>query len=112
MSTPKALLKALDKRDGHLCAWSGIDTGQLVPQHRQGGMGGRRDKHRLSNLVWLDSLINGLIESDPLYQSVAIQRGIKVSGFADPTVTLIDHAVHGCVYLDDEGGFRALVQGR
>lgn len=105
MATPKRLLIALDERDGHLCAWSGIDTGRLVPQHRQGGMGGRKGKHRLSNLVWLDSLINGLIESDPFYQSVAFERGIKVSGFADPADTPIDHAVHGHVFLDDAGGF-------
>jgi len=29
-----------------------------------------------------------------------------VSGFADPAETPIDHAVHGLVYLDDQGGFR------
>ena len=103
---PKRLLDALDKRDTHVCAWTGIDTGRLVPQHRQGGMGGRKDKHRLSNLVWLDSLINGLIESDPLYQAEAVARGIKISGFADPTAIPVTHIVHGRVFIDDGGGIR------
>jgi hypothetical protein len=107
--TPKALLKQLDERDGHVCAWTGVDTGRLVPQHRQGGMGGRKSKHRLSNVVWLDSLINGLIESDPVYQADAVRRGIKVSGFADPEKVPIEHAAHGLVLLKDSGaveGFR------
>lgn len=109
---PKGRLKDLDARDGHLCAWTGVDTGRLVPQHRQGGMGGRKNKHRMSNLLWLDSLINGFIEADPFYQSEALRRGIKVSGFSDPAKIPVDHAIHGLVYLDDEGGrTSALVQG-
>lgn len=105
-AVPKRLLAALDTRDGHVCSWTGIDTGRLVPQHRQGGMGGRKDKHRLSNLVWLDSLINGLIESDPIYQAEAVARGIKISGFGDPTAIPVTHIVHGRVFLDDDGGIR------
>lgn len=103
--TPKATLKALELRDGHVCAWNGYDTGRLVPQHRQGGMGGRKGKHRLSNVVWLDSILNGLIESHPRLQREAIMRGIKVSLHADPTLVPVNHAVHGWVLLDDEGGF-------
>jgi hypothetical protein len=106
---PKRLLDALDKRDGHVCSWTGIDTGRLVPQHRQGGMGGRKDKHRLSNLVWLDSLINGLIESDPVYQAEAIDRGIKISLHADPTAIPVTHIVHGRVFIDDAGGIRSVL---
>lgn len=110
-SVPKRLLAALDVRDGHVCAWTGIDTGRLVPQHRQGGMGGRKGKHRLSNLVWLDSFINGLIESDPTYQAEAIRRGIKISGFADPLEEPVEHVVHGCVRLDDAGSVRSVPSG-
>jgi hypothetical protein len=108
---PKRLLEALDARDGHVCAWTGVDTGRLVPQHRQGGMGGRKGKHRLSNLVWLDSLLNGLIESDPTYQAEAIRLGIKISGFADPAAEPVEHVVHGRVVLDDDGGFRSVPSG-
>lgn len=103
--TPKATLRAIEARDGHRCAWDGIDSDTLVPQHRQGGMGGRKNKHRLSNVVWLDSIRNGLVESDPELQAEAVRRGIKVSGFADPSTVPIDHAVHGLVLLDDSGGF-------
>ena len=110
-AVPKRLLDALDDCDGHVCAWTGIDTGRLVPQHRQGGMGGRKDKHRLSNLVWLDSLVNGFIESDPVYQAEALRRGIKISLHADPLQESVEHAIHGVVYLDDQGGISALVQG-
>lgn len=102
--TPKALLKALDDRDGHVCSWLGYDTGRLVPQHRQGGLGGRKNKHRLSNLVWLDSLINGVIESDAWYQAEAKRRGIKISLHDDPETIPVTHSVHGVVLLRDDGG--------
>jgi hypothetical protein len=107
-ATPKATLKALERRDGHLCAWTGTDLGRLVPQHRQGGMGGRKSKHRLSNIVWLDSLINGLIESDAVLQGEARRRGIKISLHADPTRVPVEHAVHGWVLLGDAGELSAL----
>ena len=84
MSTPKRLLKALTNRDGHMCVWTGLDTDRLVPQHRQGGMGGGDSKHCIENLLWLDSIVNGLIESDPWYQAEAKRRGIKISQHADP----------------------------
>lgn len=103
MTTPKALLKALEARDGHRSAWTGNDTDTLVPQHRQGGMGGRKNKHRLSNVVWLESDINGLIESDAEMQAEAIRRGIKVSGFDDPRHVPIVHAIHGRAFLGDDG---------
>ena len=103
MSTPKALLRQLEARDGHVSAWTGEDCPELVPQHRQGGMGGRRGKHRLSNVVWLESLINGLIESDSEWQAEAVRRGIKVSGFEEPSHVPIVHAVHGRCLLADDG---------
>jgi hypothetical protein len=105
MTTPKALLKALEARDGHVSAWTGQDVPELVPQHRQGGAGGRKDKHRLSNVVWLESLINGLITSDPEWQAEAKRRGIAISLHADPTQTPIEHEVHGLVLLADDGSW-------
>lgn len=100
---PPKVLAELERRDGRRCAWTGEESDRLVPQHRQGGAGGRRGKHRLSNLVWLDSLINGLVESDAVLQGEAIRRGIKISLHADPTLVPVLHAVHGAVYLTDEG---------
>lgn len=102
-SVPKAVLRALEARDGHRSAWTGDDCPELVPQHRQGGMGGRANKHQLSNLVWLEAALNGLIESDPRYQAEAVRRGIKVSGFADPRLVRVDHAVHGPCFLTNDG---------
>lgn len=101
--TPRVLLAALEKRDGRRSAWTGNEGETLVPQHRQGGMGGRAAKHRLSNVVWLESDVNGLIESDPAWQAEAVARGIKISAWADPEVTEVRHAVHGLVLLRDDG---------
>lgn len=82
-SVPLPILRKLTARDGHECTMTGTDTDRLVPQHRQGGVGGRRNKHRLANLLWLDSITNGLIESDPRLQAVAKAWGVKVSLHAD-----------------------------
>jgi hypothetical protein len=66
-------------------------------------MGGRPSLHRLSNLVWLESNVNGLIESDSEWQAEAYRRGIKISGSADPELAEVRHAVHGAVLLRDDG---------
>jgi len=101
--TPAPLLAALEARDGRRSAWTGDESDTLVPQHRQGGMGGRRSKHRLSNVVWLESSINGAIESDPEMQAEAVRRGIKIGGHDDPELVEVRHAVHGLVLLRDNG---------
>lgn len=107
MTTPKALLKGLDARDGHRCAWhweGACDTETLTPHHRSNrGMGGSRSKNRLSNLVWLCAEFNGLIESDSALAEVARGRGIKVSSHAEPSHEPIIHAVHGRCLLADDG---------
>lgn len=106
---PPRMLDALDARDGHRSAWTGkeyvrgSDSDVLVPQHRQGGMGGRPGKHRLSNLVWIESELNGAATSDPERQAEAKRRGIAISLHADPRVEPVKHAVHGEVYLTDDG---------
>lgn len=104
MSTPKALLKALTERDGHRSAWTGNDVDTLVPQDRANrGMGGYKGNQRLSNFVWLESWINGLIESDANWATEARLRGIKISRYEEPTLIPITHAVHGRVILNDDG---------
>lgn len=75
---PRKTLEVLLDRDGHICVMTAADTERLVPQHRQGGMGGRADKHRPVNLLWLDSLLNGHIEADADWQTVAKVLGVKV----------------------------------
>jgi len=104
MTTPKALLKGLEARDGHRSAWTGNDDETLVPQDRSNrGMGGYRGNNRLSNFVWLESHINGLIESDAEWAAEARRRGIKISRYDEPSHTPIDHAVHGRCLLADDG---------
>lgn len=108
MSLPKKLLRALEDRDGRACAWhpEGMcDPKTLVPQHRANrGHGGRPSLNRLSNLVWLCSSVNSLIEDDAGYADQARGLGIKISSHAEPSAEPITHAVHGRVYLDDLGG--------
>jgi hypothetical protein len=87
-ATPKRLLRALDARDGHVCAWHGpqCDPDTLVPQHRASrGMGGRLSAMVIENLVWLDSWQNGLLESDSAVAAIALARGIKISSHRDPS---------------------------
>lgn len=103
--TPKRALRALEARDGRECAWHGVDgcdPDTLVPQHRQGGMGGSKRKHRLSNLVWLCSLMNGEIESDADLAEEARRRGIKVSQHTDPVLVPVEFP-SGRFWLTDDG---------
>lgn len=104
-AVPKAILRAITERDGHRSAWTGLDSDTLVPQDRANrGMGGTKT-FLLSNYVWLESEFNGLIESDAKWAEEARRRGIKISKFADPRLIPINHAVHGDVFLDNDGGF-------
>lgn len=116
MSTPKPLLKALDLRDGHRCAWhpAGMcDAETLVPQHRANrGHGGRKSLHRLSNLIWLCSRLNSEIESDAVTAVLARRTGIKISSFAEPSSVPIHHSVHGLVTLGDDGSVVPAVELR
>jgi len=102
--TPKALLRALEARDGHHSAWTGNDVETLVPQDRSNrGMGGYKGNLRLSNFVWLESDINGLIESDADWAAEARRRGIKISRYENPADIPITHAIHGRCILNDDG---------
>lgn len=107
MSVSKPLLRALEERDGRVCAWHGSSCGTetLVPHHRSNrGMGGDKSKNRLSNIVWLCAVTNGLIESDAEWAARARNLGIKLSIHDYPPGALIDHALHGPCWLDDNGG--------
>ena len=102
--TPKPVVRAVWERDDGLCAWHGdaCDPDTRVPQHRQGGMGGSKRKHRLSNIVILDSLTNGLIESDPDMAAEARRRGIKISQHDDPRHVPVTYP-DGTYWLTDDG---------
>lgn len=103
-ATPKRIIIGLDERDGRRSAWTGVYSDTLVPQDRANrGMGGFKGNVRLSNYVWLESWINGLIESDAKWAAEARRRGIKISRYDDPEQEPIIHAVHGRVRLLDDG---------
>lgn len=100
---PKTQLELLTRRDGHVCAMTAQDTDRLVPQHRTGGMGGSPTKHRLANLIWLDSIYNGLIESDAELAAVASAWGVKVRLHARPeNVPVFFQHEHAWFRLDGE----------
>lgn len=66
-------------------------------------MGGSKSKHRLSNVVWLESVLNGLIESSPSLQAEAKERGIKISRHADPETIPVQYADGTWWLLRDDG---------
>ena len=77
--------------------------------HRGGrGMGGFKGANTLSNACAICSVDNGLIESDPEMQLLAVQRGVKLSRYDDPATKPLLHPVYGWVLLTDDGGFALL----
>lgn len=116
-AVPKRLLKALDTRDGHRCAWhweGACDTATLVPQHRQNrGMGGSKAGMTITNLVWLCAEFNGRIEANAHTARAAIGRGIKVPRNGRYTAADIPilHAAHNSWgSLDEVGGFTPMLE--
>lgn len=84
--TPAKTIRALDRRDaeqGRACVMTGRQTDRIVPQHRQGGAGGRKNKHRLTNVLWLDSIFNDWIERDDEWAAHAQAWGVKVPIWVD-----------------------------
>lgn len=102
--TPKRALRALEARDGRVCVMTGTTGDRLVPQHRAGGMGGRKNKHSLPRLLWLDSIANDLIESDPEWQALALAYGVKISLHVAPErVPVFFRHEHAWFVLEGDG---------
>lgn len=93
-------------RDGHKCAMCGHRA--TTANHRANrGSGGFRGANKISNGCAICDRCNGEIESDPVQQTRAILRGVKISRYADPTVEQYLSPLYGVnVLLDDEGGFQ------
>jgi len=97
-------VRAIRERDGNVCAWTGVESDRLVPQHRANrGMGGSRKANRLSNGLLLDSLINGQIEADAGMAAEARRRGIKISLHADPRLVPVLYPDGLFYWLLDDG---------
>lgn len=107
MAVAKKLVEALRARDGDVCAFTGVESDRLVPHHRANrGAGGFKAGDRLSNLVLVDSIVNGRFEHD--LQGKAKLLGFKISRYADPESIPLFHKVHGWVLLRDDGGVTQL----
>lgn len=99
-------------RDRGQCAWCGDrpegerGTGWSVHHRRPRGMGGTRrdDTNSPANLVILCGSgvdqCHGTVESR---RGDAYDRGVLVRQNFDPSQVAIEHAVHGWVYLTDDG---------
>lgn len=81
-------------------------SGMLVPQHRYGGMGGGKAKHRPSNVISFNSMVNGELESNYTVARIAREKGWKIEAWQDPAETPVFHALRGWVILDDNYGIR------
>jgi hypothetical protein len=67
-------------------------------------MGGDPTKNVLSNLVWVESDLNELMESDAETAQLARARGIKIPRWMASDGAPIFHAAHGgWVLLGDDG---------
>lgn len=106
--TPPGQLHALARRDGDRCVMTATSGERIVPQHRAGGMGGRKDKHRLENLLWIDSLVNGLIESDSEWQATAKAWGVKVSLHVEPGTVPVFYRYEHAWFMLEGGGRRQI----
>jgi hypothetical protein len=68
-------------------------------------MGGDPSRDVLSNLVWLESEINALIEADAAWADEARTRGMKLRSGVDPAREPLWHEGHRrWVLLGDDGG--------
>jgi len=77
MMTYKQFSKLLE-RDGGRCYHCGAAGDNLVPQHRiNRGMGGSKERERLSNIITLCSIVNGLLESDADVARLGRDKGWK-----------------------------------
>jgi len=100
--TPKQFQRYLN-RDVNGCYHCG-DVETAIPQHRANrGMGGSRKRDHPANIVVLCSLVNGLIESDVGWQTLAREYGWKLSSWDDPLFVPVYEAMWGEWWLlDDE----------
>jgi hypothetical protein len=99
-ATHASIAVKVTRRDGHICAWLGRDTGDLILYSRTGHSFNTPADH-----VWLDSYLARAIHDDPLTGMEAANRGVVINPGSNPACTRLYHAVHGPVVLDDKGGW-------
>jgi hypothetical protein len=108
--TPKEFEKYL-VRDRYRCLHCGLEDSTLIPQHRLNrGMGGSKARDVSSNIIVLCSKFNWLIEADPIWAKLAIERGWKLKSGQVPKETPVYDSFSGSYYLLDDSFGKELVQ--
>ena len=89
------------------------ETQAVAPNHRiNRGMGGSKKLDNWANLVILCSLLNGQIESDTRWASMAESYGWKLRRYQDPLAEPVFDAIAGVWYLLDNDLGRKVVDGK
>ena len=101
--TPKQFRKFLDRDSG--CLHCG-DVETAIPHHRSNrGMGGSKRRDNPANIIVLCSLVNGLLESSPIWAHRGRLHGWKLASWEDPLmVPVFDVQTQAWYLLDDEWG--------
>lgn len=95
------------ERDNHQCPMC-MARADTVNHRANRGAGGFRAGNVLSNACAICHSCNGLIESEPELQALAVQLGVKISRYEDPALVPYLHPVFGWVLLEADGGFSLL----
>jgi hypothetical protein len=95
--TPKQFRKFLDRDGG---CWHCGDAETAVPHHRVNrGMGGSKARDEPSNVIVMCSMVNGLMESDPIMAEMAREFGWKLESWQNPVDVPIFEATSGVWYF-------------
>jgi hypothetical protein len=104
--TPKQFRKYLDRDGG--CLHCG-DATTAVPHHRiNRGMGGSKARDGASNIIVMCSVMNGLMESDPIIASMAKEWGWKLESWQESDKVPVWHCVDQRWYLLDNSWTRSI----
>lgn len=102
----------LVERDKH-CLHCG-ETEAIAPNHRVNrGMGGSKQRDNAANLVVLCSVLNGQIEADARWASLAESYGWKLRSWQEPTaVPVFDTLTGEWRLLDDTFTYKVIKHER
>lgn len=105
---PKDFAKLIE-RDSY-CLHCG-ETEAVAPNHRiNRGMGGSKKLNNWANMVLLCSLLNGQIEADSRWASMAEAYGWKLRRYQDPLAEPVFDAISGVWYLLDDDLGRKVIE--
>jgi len=95
--TPKQFKKFLDRDGG---CWHCGDFTTAIPHHRLNrGMGGSKARDEPSNVIVMCSMMNGLMESDPIMALMAREFGWKLESWQNPAEVPVFNATQNEWFL-------------